>query len=76
MPTPKLKNYIASVLVDATVAIRVKAENANEAQRLAEERAHVPSLCHHCARKIVLGDIIPAEDGKNFASECDDDDFE
>jgi hypothetical protein len=73
---PKLKNYIVSVLVDATVVIRVKAKSPEEAQQLAEERACVPGLCHCCSKNLELGDIIPATGEQNFASECDDADFE
>ena len=73
---PKLKNYNVSVLVDATVMVRVKAKNPDEAQQIAEERAYVPSLCHCCSERLELGDIIPTKSGENFAYECDDDDFE
>jgi hypothetical protein len=69
-----MKNYIVSVLVDATVVVRVKAKSAEEAQTRAEARAQVPTLCHCCAKNLELGEVIPSD--HNLASECDDENFE
>ena len=54
------KKYSVCLTVDCTINVTVEAESEEQAKRLAYENAPNPSVCHYCAGKINLGDILEA----------------
>ncbi len=55
-----MKKYRVILTVDATTTVDVEANSEEEALELALEQAEMPSVCHYCAEKIDIGDIIEA----------------
>lgn len=55
-----MKKYSVLVTVDASIRVVVDAENEDQAKDIAMEKASRPSVCHHCARQLDIGDIIDA----------------
>ncbi len=55
-----MKTYSVLITVDASIFVKVKAENEEQAKILAMEKAPHPSVCHHCSREIEIGDLLEA----------------
>ena len=61
----EMKKYVVTVIIDASVGVEVEALNKEDAYQKAIEQIDTPSLCHHCASEIDLGDIIEEPIGVN-----------
>lgn len=53
----KKKKYFVTFALDASFTVNVEATSEEEAKELALEEALPPTLCHHCSRKLSIGDI-------------------
>lgn len=53
MPT-----YNVIIPISASIFITVKARNKKEAMEKALEEASPPTLCHYCANRVELGEVL------------------
>lgn len=53
-----MNEYLITFIVDASIQVTINASSANEAVYKALETVRAPSLCHHCARKLTIGDVL------------------
>lgn len=57
-----MPRYAVNYINTASRVVEVDAANKEEAAKKADEALGVPSLCHHCAGEMDLGDWEPDPD--------------
>ena len=55
-----MKTYSVLITFDASIVVKVEANSEEEAKEIAMEVADAPSICHHCAQHVEVGDLLQA----------------
>jgi hypothetical protein len=53
-----MKTYSVLITVDASIVVKVEANSEEEAKEIAMEVAETPSICHHCTRRVEVGELL------------------
>lgn len=57
---PAMRRYSVLITVDASIVVEVEATDEESAKEEAFSQASNPSVCHHCAKQVQLGDLLEA----------------